>query len=84
MLALVGTVVVVAGGGARPPAIYVFGSSLVDVGNNNYLPGAGVVRANRRFYGIDFPGSIPTGRFSNGFNIADYLGMSRVWVFRRA
>ncbi|OEL35395.1 GDSL esterase/lipase [Dichanthelium oligosanthes] len=69
---IVGTV---AGGGAapRPPAMYVFGSSILDVGNNNYLPGAAVGRANRRYNGIDFPGSIPTGRFSNGYNIADYV-----------
>ncbi|CAL5048029.1 unnamed protein product [Urochloa decumbens] len=64
----------VTGGGAhRPPAMYVFGSSILDVGNNNYLPGAAVGRANRRFNGIDFPASIPTGRFSNGYNIADYV-----------
>ena len=65
---------VVAGGGARAPAMFVFGSSIVDVGNNNYLPGPGVARANRPFNGIDFPGSIPTGRFSNGYNTADYIG----------
>ncbi|KAF8687204.1 hypothetical protein HU200_042872 [Digitaria exilis] len=59
--------------GARPPAMFVFGSSIVDVGNNNYLLGTGVPRANRPFNGIDFPGSIPTGRFSNGYNTADYI-----------
>jgi hypothetical protein len=59
---------------ARPPAMFVFGSSIVDVGNNNYLPGPGVPRANRPYNGIDFPGSIPTGRFSNGYNTADYVG----------
>ncbi|RCV32540.1 hypothetical protein SETIT_7G011200v2 [Setaria italica] len=67
---LVGTV---AAAGARPPAMYVFGSSILDVGNNNYLPGGAVGRANRRYNGIDFPASIPTGRFSNGYNIADYV-----------
>lgn len=64
--------------GARPPAMYVFGSSIVDVGNNNYLPG--VEGANRPFNGIDFPGSIPTGRFSNGYNTADYIGM-RTYIY---
>nr|CAB3468079.1 unnamed protein product [Digitaria exilis] len=53
--------------------MYVFGSSILDVGNNNYLPGAAVGRANRRYNGIDFPASSPTGRFSNGYNIADYV-----------
>lgn len=34
------------------PAIYVFGDSLVDSGNNNYLP----IQSNAKFppYGIDF------------------------------
>jgi hypothetical protein len=56
------------------PAMYVLGDSILDVGNNNYLPGAGAPRPNRPYYGIDFPGRIPTGRFSNGFNTADYVG----------
>ncbi|KAF8672863.1 hypothetical protein HU200_049201 [Digitaria exilis] len=61
--------------GLRPPAIYVFGDSTLDVGNNNYLPGKDVARANRSYYGIDFPG-IPTGRFSNGYNTADCVAKS--------
>lgn len=56
-----------------PPAMYVFGDSTLDVGNNNYLPGAGVPRANRPYYGVDFPGGLPTGRFSNGYNTADFI-----------
>ncbi|KAF0902162.1 hypothetical protein E2562_014410 [Oryza meyeriana var. granulata] len=68
-------------GGVRPskitrrqvPAVYVFGDSTLDVGNNNYLPGKDVPRANKPYYGIDFPGSKPTGRFSNGYNAADYV-----------
>jgi hypothetical protein len=60
-------------GSRRPPAMYVFGDSTLDVGNNNYLPGKDVARANRSPYGLDFPG-VPTGRFSNGYNTADYVG----------
>ena len=57
------------------PAVYVFGDSTLDVGNNNYLPGEGVPRANMPHYGIDLPGSgKPTGRFSNGRNTADFIG----------
>ena len=57
------------------PAMYVFGDSTLDVGNNNYLPGTNVPRANRPYYGIDLPGSgKPTGRFSNGYNTADFVG----------
>ncbi|KAJ8532559.1 hypothetical protein K7X08_012482 [Anisodus acutangulus] len=52
-------------------AMYVFGDSLLDVGNNNYFKT--LIRANFPFNGIDFPGGKPTGRFSNGNNAADYL-----------
>ncbi|CAN6173654.1 unnamed protein product [Urochloa humidicola] len=66
--------------GRRPPAMYVFGDSTLDVGNNNYLPGKDVARANRSHYGIDFPGGVPTGRFSNGYNTADYVAKSMGFV----
>ena len=57
------------------PAVYVFGDSTLDVGNNNYLPGKDVPRADKPYYGIDLPGSgKPTGRFSNGYNTADFVG----------
>lgn len=52
-------------------AFFVFGDSLVDVGNNNYL--ATTARADAPPYGIDYPGRRPTGRFSNGFNIPDLI-----------
>ncbi|XP_062221031.1 GDSL esterase/lipase At5g55050-like [Phragmites australis] len=55
------------------PAMYVFGDSTVDVGNNNFLRSSSVARANFPHYGVDFPSSAPTGRFSNGFNTADLL-----------
>lgn len=54
-------------------AYFVFGDSLVDNGNNNYL--ATTARADRPPYGIDSP-SGPTGRFSNGLNIVDLIGKS--------
>ncbi|VAI49490.1 unnamed protein product [Triticum turgidum subsp. durum] len=40
------------------PAVYVFGDSTVDVGNNQYLPGNAALQLP---YGIDFPQSRPTG-----------------------
>uniref|UniRef100_A0A453J6C8 GDSL esterase/lipase n=1 Tax=Aegilops tauschii subsp. strangulata TaxID=200361 RepID=A0A453J6C8_AEGTS len=58
------------------PAVYVLGDSSLDVGNNNYLPGNSVPRANKPFHGVDFPGPggpRPTGRFSNGYNVADFI-----------
>ncbi|XP_031117565.1 GDSL esterase/lipase At1g29670-like [Ipomoea triloba] len=52
------------------PCYFIFGDSLVDNGNNNNL--ATEAKANYLPYGIDFPDG-PTGRFSNGKNLADYL-----------
>ncbi|XP_030477365.1 GDSL esterase/lipase At5g33370-like [Syzygium oleosum] len=52
-------------------AFFVFGDSLVDNGNNNYL--ATTARADSPPYGIDYPSGQPTGRFSNGFNIPDFI-----------
>ncbi|KAH6782738.1 GDSL-like Lipase/Acylhydrolase superfamily protein [Perilla frutescens var. frutescens] len=46
------------------PAVIVFGDSVVDTGNNNYLKT--VVKVNYPPYGQDFLGGIPTGRFSDG------------------
>ncbi|KAK3197875.1 hypothetical protein Dsin_021290 [Dipteronia sinensis] len=52
-------------------AFFVFGDSLVDNGNNNYL--ATTARADSPPYGIDLPSHRPTGRFSNGRNIPDFI-----------
>ncbi|KAK2419326.1 GDSL esterase/lipase [Trifolium repens] len=52
-------------------AFFVFGDSLVDNGNNNYL--ATTARADAPPYGIDYPTRRPTGRFSNGRNIPDFI-----------
>ncbi|EEF40882.1 zinc finger protein, putative [Ricinus communis] len=55
----------------RVPAMFVFGDSLVDNGNNNWL--RSIAKANYYPYGIDFNiGS--TGRFSNGKTFVDILG----------
>lgn len=61
----------VAAGSQRVPAMFVFGDSLVDVGNNNFL--SSVAKANYFPYGCDFK-SGPTGRFTNGETIVDMLG----------
>ncbi|GMY06160.1 GDSL esterase/lipase At4g28780-like [Fagus crenata] len=52
-------------------AFFVFGDSLVDNGNNNYL--ATTARADSPPYGIDYPTHRPTGRFSNGLNLPDII-----------
>lgn len=55
-------------------ASYIFGDSLVDAGNNNYLPT--LSKANISPNGIDFKasGGNPTGRFTNGRTIGDIVG----------
>ena len=57
---------------AKPRAFFVFGDSLVDNGNNNYMATTTCVDAPP--YGIDYPPSHrPTGCFSNGYNIPNLI-----------
>ncbi|XP_031282607.1 GDSL esterase/lipase At5g18430-like [Pistacia vera] len=56
---------------AEARAFFIFGDSLVDSGNNNYL--ATTARADSPPYGVDYPTRRPTGRFSNGLNIPDII-----------
>ncbi|XP_061368611.1 GDSL esterase/lipase At4g28780-like [Gastrolobium bilobum] len=69
ILTLINTVAPKRAEGVR--AFFVFGDSLVDSGNNNYLPTT--ARADSPPYGIDYPTRRPTGRFSNGFNLPDLI-----------
>uniref|UniRef100_A0ACD5W7E9 Uncharacterized protein n=1 Tax=Avena sativa TaxID=4498 RepID=A0ACD5W7E9_AVESA len=70
----------VASGEAEPmvPAMVIFGDSMVDVGNNNYLDSIG--KANAPPYGRDFKDHVATGRYCNGKLpidiIAERLGFS--------
>ncbi|KAG0477835.1 hypothetical protein HPP92_012554 [Vanilla planifolia] len=52
-------------------AVFAFGDSTLDTGNNNHLPT--LVRADHPPYGCDFYGGVATGRFSDGRLITDYL-----------
>ncbi|GLJ47774.1 hypothetical protein SUGI_1009100 [Cryptomeria japonica] len=60
--------------GAPPKfsALFVFGDSLADCGNNNYINTSVAARANFAPYGKTFFGT-PTGRFSDGRTIFDFL-----------
>jgi hypothetical protein len=53
------------------PAVFAFGDSTLDTGNNNILNTP--VRADHAPYGREFPGGAPTGRFSDGKLLGDYL-----------
>ncbi|XP_071702382.1 GDSL esterase/lipase LTL1-like [Rutidosis leptorrhynchoides] len=59
---------------AETKAFFVFGDSLVDSGNNNYL--VTLARADSPPYGIDYPSQRATGRFSNGYNIPDLISQA--------
>jgi len=56
---------------AEARAFFVFGDSLVDNGNNNYL--ATTARADGYPYGIDSASHRASGRFSNGLNMPDLI-----------
>lgn len=59
------------------PASFVFGDSLVDVGNNNYI--VSLAKANHEPFGIDF--GMPTGRFSNGKTVVDVISESFIFLY---
>ncbi|KAM0936779.1 putative triacylglycerol lipase [Dioscorea sansibarensis] len=63
---------------------FIFGDSLSDVGNNNYLTRS-LARASLPWYGIDFGNGMPNGRFTNGRTVADivgdYMGLPRPPAF---
>lgn len=55
------------------PALFAFGDSIVDPGNNNYI--STLIKCNFPPYGRDFAeGNLPTGRFSNGLIPSDIIG----------
>ncbi|KAL9272363.1 GDSL esterase/lipase-like protein [Drosera capensis] len=59
-------------GAQMAPAMFVFGDSLVDVGNNNYLLFS-LFKVDFPHYGIDYLDQKATGRYSNGKNSADFI-----------
>lgn len=59
------------GGSSTVPAMFVFGDSLVDDGNNNYMTSS-LAKANYYPYGLDFYQGA-TGRFTNGKTVIDLL-----------
>ncbi|XP_028783862.1 GDSL esterase/lipase At1g29670-like [Neltuma alba] len=58
-------------GEPQVPCLFIFGDSLSDNGNNHLLRTS--AKANYFPYGIDFPDSRPTGRFTNGLTSIDFI-----------
>ena len=54
------------------PAVFFFGDSYGDTGNNDYIPTFS--KTNFPPYGRNFIDHIPTGRVSNGKLMPDYFG----------
>ncbi|XP_028767296.1 GDSL esterase/lipase At5g45960-like [Neltuma alba] len=52
-------------------ALYIFGDSTVDPGNNNNINTA--LKSNFPPYGRDLPSHVPSGRFTNGKLATDYI-----------
>ncbi|KAE8663782.1 GDSL esterase/lipase [Hibiscus syriacus] len=67
---LFGFVVSVASGQPLVPAMFIFGDSVVDAGNNNVLKT--IIKADFPPYGRDFVNHKPTGRFCNGKLASDF------------
>ncbi|XP_031388180.1 GDSL esterase/lipase At2g30310-like isoform X2 [Punica granatum] len=63
--------ILTSGKNSKFTAVLVFGDSTVDTGNNNYI--VTVAKGDHPPYGRDFPGHIPTGRFSNGKLVPDFI-----------
>ncbi|CAL9149280.1 unnamed protein product [Musa hybrid cultivar] len=60
-----------AAGGLNITAVFAFGDSTLDTGNNNHLHT--LFRADHVPYGRDLPNHRPSGRFSDGRLITDFL-----------
>ncbi|XP_010552194.1 PREDICTED: GDSL esterase/lipase 5 isoform X2 [Tarenaya hassleriana] len=58
--------------GDNVTALFIFGDSFLDAGNNNYINTTTFDQANFRPYGETFFG-FPTGRFSDGRLISDFI-----------
>ncbi|KAI3948358.1 hypothetical protein MKW92_040940 [Papaver armeniacum] len=59
---------------SKVPAVIVFGTSMVDAGNNNPLPT--LSKCNFAPYGRDLEGGKATGRFSNGRIVTDFISQA--------
>ncbi|GAB2260096.1 hypothetical protein Droror1_Dr00010951 [Drosera rotundifolia] len=59
---------------ATVPGIFVFGDSVMDTGNNNYI--LTPCKSNFPPYGRDFPGGEATGRFSDGIVPSDIIAQA--------
>ncbi|KAM7480650.1 hypothetical protein LguiA_028863 [Lonicera macranthoides] len=60
----------------KPAALFLFGDSYLDVGNNNYIKTIKLDQANFWPYGESYF-NYPTGRFSDGRLVSDFIGTEK-------
>ncbi|KAL0379093.1 UNVERIFIED_CONTAM: GDSL esterase/lipase [Sesamum radiatum] len=72
IFAVLTTIAMAVGPSSASLVTFVFGDSLTEVGNNNYLQ-LSLAKSNYPHYGIDFTGGKATGRFTNGRTIGDII-----------
>ncbi|RXH90657.1 hypothetical protein DVH24_035421 [Malus domestica] len=68
------TTMVAVASSAVSTVTFVFGDSLTEVGNNNYLS------KNYPWYGVDYAGTQATGRFTNGRTIGDIICTQKLGI----
>lgn len=66
------TILAIALGASSPSVTFIFGDSLAEVGNNNYMQYS-LAKSNYPWYGVDYSGGQATGRFTNGRTIGDII-----------
>lgn len=66
-------------GDPKVECYFIFGDSSSDAGNNNGF--TTMAKANYPPYGLDFARHIPTGRFTNGLTIIDFISKYIYWFF---
>ena len=64
----------------RPVALFIFGDSYLDAGNNNYLTTTTLDQANFWPYGETYF-KFPTGRFSDGRLVSDFIGKINMCIY---
>ncbi|KAM2710816.1 hypothetical protein EV2_048347 [Malus domestica] len=64
---------------AASTVTFVFGDSLTEVGNNNYLSYS-LAKSNYPWYGVDYAGGRATGRFTNGRTIGDIICTKKLGI----
>lgn len=70
--ALIITIVILIAPSSASLVTFIFGDSLTEVGNNNYLT-LSLAKSNFPYYGIDYKDGQATGRFTNGRTIGDII-----------